>query len=53
MAEIMNAQSIYACQLSHPPEPLSEIPRVRPFEIAFEPWVGLRRKDVFVVAVAR
>jgi hypothetical protein len=52
MAEIMDAESIYACQLRHPPEPLPKIPRVRSFEIAFEPWVGLGRKDVFLMAEA-
>src|ERR1035438_10398428 len=53
MAEIMNAQGLDAREFSHSTKPFPKIPRMRFFEIAFEPRVGLCGKHVFVVTVAR
>ncbi len=53
MAEIMDAKSVDGCKLCYTTKPLSEVPCMRSFEVAFEPRVGLGREDVFVMAVAR
>jgi hypothetical protein len=52
MAEIVDVKSIDASKLCYTTESLSEVPCMRSLELAFEPWVGLGRKDVFVIAVA-
>jgi hypothetical protein len=53
MTKIMHAKGLDASEFCHPLEPFAKIPRMWPFEITLEPWVGLRRKYVFVSTVAR
>jgi hypothetical protein len=52
MAEIVDPKGRNASKLRYTPKPLPEVPGVRPFEITFEPGVGLARKHVFVAAAA-
>jgi hypothetical protein len=41
MAEIVDAESLDASKLCHTPKPFPQSPRVRSFEITFEPRVRL------------
>ena len=44
MAEIVDPKGRNPSQFRHTPEPLPEVPGVRPFEITSEPGVGLGRE---------